>query len=192
MNDLKHYTQKITPQHQKPNFLKWLTANWETMNAVERAMLSYEREFDIDDAIGIQLDMIGDVVGRKRLLNFQPSDGSSAILDDEMYRILLKAKISQNHWDGTIPGMYELWNNLFPEFNIFIKDNMDMTMTAYLNMHTPLSLIELIENDYIVPRPQGVGFNLWIILLDNYTVTDYHAGVMIEEIEEYYESEDWL
>jgi hypothetical protein len=125
-------------------------------------MLSYDYEFDIDNAAGVQLDLIGGIVGRRRLLDFQPQDGSSANLDDEMYRILLKAKISQNHWDGTIPGMYELWENLFPDYEIFIKDNMNMTMTAYLAGYVPNLLFDLINNDYIIPRPQGVGFEIII------------------------------
>jgi hypothetical protein len=190
LKEIEHYTQRVAPQHKKPKFLKWLAANLKAVTAPEKIMLSYDREFDIDNAAGVQLDMLGEIVGRSRILSFQPADGSDPDLDDDMYRILIKAKISQNHWDGTIPGMYELWKNLFPEYHIFIQDNMDMTMTVYLDMHTPIALVELIENDYIVPRPQGVGLKLWIMIIEEYTNTDYQAGAISEIIEEYYESED--
>lgn len=184
MKDIQHYTKRVAPQHKHPKFLKWLRTNLETVSDSEKLVSSYDYEFDIDNAAGVQLDMIGDIVGRKRLLDFQPADGGSAYLDDDMYRIILKAKISINHWNGTIPGMYELWGNLFPDYYIFIQDNHDMTMAVYLEGYTPNLLIELVANDYIIPRPEGVGFKLWIVVREQHENYDYYAGAMTETIHE--------
>jgi hypothetical protein len=45
-------------------------------------------------------------------------------LDDNHYRILLKATVAANYWDGTIEGAYTAWNTLFaPEgFQILIQN----------------------------------------------------------------------
>jgi hypothetical protein len=57
---------------------------------------TFDAAFDLETAVGFQLDVIGQYVGLSRLLTFQPAGGLSPILDDDMYRILLKAKISKN------------------------------------------------------------------------------------------------
>lgn len=36
-------------------------------------------------------------------------------LPDETYRLLLKAKIGANRWDGTVPGAYEVWESAFAD-----------------------------------------------------------------------------
>ena len=185
MRAINHYLKRVVPEHKHPKFLEWLRTNVETVSDSERAVLSYDYEFDIDNAIGIQLDMIGDIVGRKRLLDFQPRDGSHPRLNDDMYRIVLKAKIGINHWDGTFPSMYGLWQNLFPEYKIFIQDNQDMTMAVHLEGYTPILLCELVRHDYIIPRPEGVGLNLWIHMHEEFEAYDYIGGTIKELIQEF-------
>jgi len=186
MKEINHYTKRVTPEHKRPKFLEWLKTNLEAASDAEKVVLSFGYEFDIDNATGIQLDMIGNIVGRKRLLDFQPSDGSNPLLDDDMYRLVLKAKISINHWDGTLPSMYSLWGNLFPDYKIFIQDNHDMTMTVHLEGYTPILLIELVQHDYIAPRPEGVGINIWLHEREDYNTDDYSAGAISEYITEVY------
>jgi len=166
--------------------LAWLGTNVEAVASVEEVMLSFDEEFDIENAVGVQLDKIGGIVGRQRLLDFQPSDGSSAMLEDDMYRIVLKAKVAINHWDGTIPGMYELWWNLLPDYKVFIQDNQNMTMTVFLEGYTPDLLIELIEHDYIIPRPQGVGLRIVIRVTEEFTDIYYTAVATNEVIREWF------
>jgi hypothetical protein len=145
--------------------------------------------FDLSDSKGAQLDVTGDIVGRERVLSFDPEDGSSPVLEDETYRLLQRAKISTNMWDGTIPGALALWENLFPEHRLVIRDNQDMTMDLYIiGRISPLEQ-ELISKNYITPKPMGVLIRFNFIITAAYSVRDYHAGAAMEIVRDFF-SED--
>ena len=156
MPDNKHYTSRVVPQHRKPKFLKWLDTNIQPFFDAETLLKAMDNDFEIDNAVGKQLDVTGDIVGRNRVLSFDPVNGDSPILDDDTYRLLQKAKISMNMWDGTIPGVLDLWENLFPKYRLVIQDNQDMTMDLYvIGLVSPLEK-ELLGRGYIAPKPMGV------------------------------------
>lgn len=112
---------------------------------------------NIEIASGKTLDMIGDIVGVPRQVNFQPST-SSAILDDNHYRMVIKAKIIKNQWDGTLGGLYGLWGRLFPENPIFIIDGQNMTAQVAIFGFSDTLYQELVTHEYIIPRPSGVKY----------------------------------
>lgn len=91
-------------------------------------------------------------------LNLPASTSESPILNDENYRLVLKAKIIQNKWRGTKHELYQFWAQYFPNNPILIADNQDMTMTVQVVGMTGLRQ-ELVENGYIVPKPAGVRVN---------------------------------
>lgn len=107
-------------------------------------------------AEGVQLDVLGSIVGAKRRLNFDPGSGLSAVLDDDAYRLLVKAKIGINHWDGKVDSLQPLWATLFPRGRIVVQDNGNMTMTVILFGEFSDISISLITHGLIVPKPQGV------------------------------------
>ena len=152
------YIKAITSQHKnQSNFISWLTYSLNKVEAVYSILQSFTEDFDIDTAIGAQLDIIGVIIGRSRSLDFQPTDGSSPVLDDDTYRMVLKAKTLQNQWNGRIDTMYKMWNDIFPDLNLlYITDYQDMTMKATIVGVSDLLQINLIENGYILPKPQGV------------------------------------
>lgn len=156
MNNDK-YLNKVTSQHKtKPKFMSWLNANLSTIDGITKLLMDLDYHFDIYNAKGKQQDIIGEIVGVSRILDFQPADGSSPVLDDDIYRTLQLAKISINHWDGTIPGAVELWRNLFPNYQIIIQDNQDMSMNLHvIGLESSLEK-ELISKGYIAPKPEGV------------------------------------
>ena len=181
MIDITTYLNRITSQHKtKPNYMALLEARLDPFIDLARCLDSFDAAFDLETAVGIQLDINGQFIGLSRLLTFQPEGGISPLLDDTMYRILLKAKISKNNWDGTATGMYELWGTLFPEYTILIRDNQDMTMTVYTDMSTPFMLAQLIQHEYIIPKPMGVRFNYIFLEKEEYEVDDYYAATMSE------------
>jgi hypothetical protein len=104
----------------------------------------------------IMLDVIGEIVGQARLMKFQPTGGLSAILDDESYLILLKAKIRRNSWDGKLTSIYNIWRDLFPNGDIAVVDAQNMTLSVVVSGDLSSIIIDLIQNDLIVPRPEGV------------------------------------
>ena len=173
------YIQIITSEHiDKPNFISWLTAGLDKGEGIYSLLCGMDTEFDIDSAVGIQLDTLGTIVGISRNLDFQPTDGSSPILDDDTYRVVLKAKILKNLWDGTIPAMLAIWGNIFSDFDLYITDNQDMSMKAMVvGVSSPLEL-NLIENGYFLPKPQGVSISYEFADIIN---NDMKMGLVVHE-----------
>lgn len=151
------YLNLITSEHKtKPKFMSWLNIALGYVDDAENASSSIIPAFDLDNAIGVQQDILGQIVGISRILSFQPSDGSSPVLDDDTFNLILRAKIAQNQWDGTTKGILDTWNNVLPGLNLYIADNQDMSMNAIVTGTSTLLQQNLIANGYIVPKPQGV------------------------------------
>lgn len=151
------YVNSITSEHRdKPNFIAWLSSNLNIIDGVYNLLSDMDSNFDIDNAIGVQLDVLGIIAGRSRTLNFQPMNGYDPVLGDADYRLVLKAKIAMNNWQGTIPQMYEIWANIFDDIELELADNQDMSFTAYILGYVNQVRQSLIQNQYIVPKPEGV------------------------------------
>lgn len=154
------YLDNITSQHRnKPKFIAWLSSS---LNIIDHAYImtkNMDNDFDLDNAIGKQLDILGQIIGRKRTLTFQPLNGHNPVLDDETYKLVLKAKVAMNMWDGKIESAYEIWNNIFDDIGLQLQDNQDMSLTAYITGYVNQIRQDLIQHGYIVPKPEGVRIN---------------------------------
>ncbi len=154
------YLDNITSQHRdKPKFIAWLSSS---LNIIDHAYImtkNMDNDFDLDNAIGKQLDILGQIIGRKRTLTFQPLNGHNPVLDDETYKLVLKAKVAMNMWDGKIESAYEIWNNIFDDIGLQLQDNQDMSLTAYVTGYVNQIRQDLIQHGYIVPKPEGVRIN---------------------------------
>ena len=119
--------------------------------------------FELDEAVGTQLDILGRIVGIERMLNFQPTSGS-ALMDDDNYRLCIKAKIIKNTWRGNAQDLYDAWNILFPGTKIFeIQDLQDMSFNVFISGDFDDLQKEIINHGYIIPKPEGVRINLLTI-----------------------------
>lgn len=157
---IKKYVDNVTSQHRdKPKFISWITKNLTILDHAYNGIKSIDPNFDLDYAIGKQLDTLGTIIGRKRTLTFQPMHGHNPVLDDEIYRLVLKAKVAINMWDGTVSHMYEIWDNIFKDIGLEIEDNQDMSINAYITGYVNQVRQELIQRGFIVPKPQGVRIN---------------------------------
>lgn len=184
---LVEYIALVTSEHRdRPKYIASLSAALEQVLAASTLLEAVNEAFDIDTAVGQQLDIIGEWVGRSRYIGvplpnvyftwggtaalgwgsgvwkgqFDPVSGLAS-LGDEDYRILLKAKIAANHWDGTVPGAYEVWANIFDsDIELLIQDNQNMTMTVGI-VGPPLSAVTkaLLTGGYIPLKPAGVRVN---------------------------------
>ncbi|MEK8128654.1 DUF2612 domain-containing protein [Paenibacillus filicis] len=158
---ISKYIDLITSQHKvQPKFIAWLSSPLNIVNDGINQSKKLPDDFDIDKAIGVQLDTLGEIIGRSRYLPFQPTAGISPVLDDENYRIALKAKIAQNQWDGTIPQIYEIWESLFDDVRLMIVDNQNMTMAALIEGTLSTTARELVASGLIIPKPAGVGLQI--------------------------------
>lgn len=158
--EISYYLSLVTSQYQgSPKFLAWLKAPLQILDDMTSCLYMFSWQFDISNAVGPQLDIIGQIVGASRTVSFQPSGGVSPVLDDATYRILLLATIARNQWDGRIDSLQSIWGTLFPGGQIKIVDNQDMTFNVVLSGVFTSILQDLITHDYIVPRPQAVLVN---------------------------------
>lgn len=190
------YLDLITPYYRgKPVFTATLTAVLDPFANLQIMLGHMPQDFDLDTAIGVQLDAVGLWVGRSRFIptpipniwfSFDdalrgfdlgvwkgPYDSDSGItrLDDETYRIFLRAKIAANQWDGRVETAQAAFNLVFsqsPGTNIFVIDNFDMTMTVGISGAIPsLLFIALLNQGFLPIKPEGVRINYAIT-----TVTD--------------------
>ena len=90
-------------------------------------------------------------------------------LPDETYRLLLKAKIGANRWDGTVPGAYEVWESAFADTGslILMQDNQDMSVVIGL-AGTPLDAVmrNLLLQGYLPLKPEGVRIEWYAVTED--------------------------
>lgn len=162
--DLTYYMKLVTSEYRNSKkFNAYLKKILEILCATDTTAEELIEAFNIDLAVGKQLDILGLIIGRGRTVNFQPKAGMSAVLDDYYYRLILKAKIVWNHWNGTLPQLIESWQMLCPEGKILFFDNQNMSMDVVLIGEFSQMEKELIDNGYIVPKPEGVRINFIVI-----------------------------
>jgi len=156
---LSYYLGLLTSEFQNaPNLKAWLSAVLQVVADMNVCAAGANAAFSVDTAVGVQLDVIGAIIGASRTVPFQPSGGVSPILDDDSFRILIMAKIAQNQWDGSISSLYTLWAQLFPGGRIVVDDQQNMTAIIILSGVFTSIVEDMITNGLIVPRPEGVEY----------------------------------
>lgn len=95
-------------------------------------------------------------------------DGSVPFTDDQ-YRLLLRARIYLLTFDGSARALNEFFHILFPDLQVTVTDNGDMTADiSVLNDMDP-EIAVLFQNPYaeiFLPRPSGVRYNTATTPLD--------------------------
>lgn len=188
------YLALVTAQHRdKPKFAAMIRALVEPVVAQQAFIKHLPVDFDLDQAIGVQLDVVGEWVGRSRFVKTPiagawftfdddlrgfdrgvwqgPYDTASGItrLDDDTFRTLLRAKIAANNWDGTLPAAKAALEIVFPdgETHLVITDNQDMTVTFGVAGVIPSALfIALLSDGYLPLKPEGVRADYLITTVD--------------------------
>lgn len=127
----------ITSQHRRPRYQAVVDAITAPAAEVSALLEALRRAFDLDTAVGVQLDQVGQWIGRTRHLRtplegvyfawdepgvgwqegswkglYDPDSGLTRLPDD-VYRHLLRAKVAANGWDGTRDGAYAIWEAAF-------------------------------------------------------------------------------
>jgi len=154
-----YYSNLLTSEYKNSTkFNLWINSVLGIATDISNCLQFITSAFDLDFAVGVQLDTLGVLVGVSRTVPFQPSSGVSPILDDTTYRLLIRATIANNQWNGTIGELYPIWSQLFPSGQIIILDNQNMTATIIMTGTFSSIIQDLIRNDMIVPRPQAVQY----------------------------------
>jgi hypothetical protein len=181
---MNQYTQLITSEHnQRPKFMAMVSLLVQASQDTQDVLGTFPQLFDIEQAVGDQLDKLGVWIGASRKLTeplagvffslgvaglglgegtwFSSFDsiGGLIILPDDSYRILLLSLIASNQWDGTIPGAYQILQLLYDltGTQILIQDNQDMTISVIV-LATSVDAVfsALLHAGLIIMRPAGV------------------------------------
>jgi hypothetical protein len=192
---MSKYTDRITTLHgDKPGFVSMVEQITNQLIGVQNLYSNMVAYYDLDTAVGAQLDVIGLWIGISRDLSAPvsnvyysfdianlgfdngvwrgPYDPASGIitLPDEYYRLVLKAKILNNHWDGTKEQAYSVVQAIFEPYGFlfFIEDNADLSMDiGLLTGESQNSLIVgLLKQGKFNIKPAGIRINYYISASD--------------------------
>jgi len=155
-----YYLGLLTSEYRSsPKFMAMTAALLQPLFDLITCLLSFQGAFDLDTAEGVQLDLLGQIIGVARTVTFIPSDDVSPVLDDPTYRLLLRARLGWNLFSGNLGALQSLWLRQFPSGEIVVSDQQNMSATVFVTGAFSSSiLVDLVENGYLVPRPQGVQF----------------------------------
>lgn len=151
------YLKLITSEHSvQPKYTSFVKTFLDMISPNVDIYNDFDVLFALDYATGDQLDKLGELVGIGRQLPIV-DERIPATLDDDTYRLVIKAKIYKNHWDGTRKGLQDIFDAFFPNIPYEIIDNQDMSYTVTLiDPEADDVFVGLIMNGYILPKPSGV------------------------------------
>jgi len=161
----------------KPKAFEWIGINGYLGNEIEAAYQDIASSYDIDTANTNELDILGRIVGINRSFEskiiidaflfvasqfgaaqFRPGSGVAIQdLNNDAYRLLLRAKISKNTNDATLDGIINSLDFIVETTGIVIDDPEDMSFSITFDILTALESLIITTFD-IIPKPQGVRF----------------------------------
>ena len=189
---LSDYLDLITSQHRRRPKFRGMVASAVAPLALTVGMVdtSALQAWDLDTAVGVQLDQVGEWIGATRYIDqpltdfyftwddqvitgwehgywqgkYDPDTGLVQ-LGDNIYRRVLYAKIKSNNWDGTRESIEAIWNDVFgDQSTLVIEDHQDMTMTVTLAGVPATSLLAyILQTEKIPLKPEGVGIRAYVI-----------------------------
>jgi Protein of unknown function (DUF2612). len=185
---MSKYTGRITNYHVgKPRYFKHVDLTTRPFIDISTELAGLTRAFDIDTAIGSQLNILGEWIGLSRVVRqpitgvyfsldteglgfeqgiwqgaYDPDEGYTTLSDDT-YRLILKAKIAINSWDGqndSLPGILDMATE-GSGLRMQIVDNQDMTISIRIFPDTDLSdvsleILAVIRQGYLTVKAAGV------------------------------------
>ncbi len=169
----------------KPKAVQWYNITPTIGDEISNVYEMVRNTYDIDAAVGAQLDVIGRIVVIDRGFEsfvvfdldtyfggdglapqfggvdsqFEPTgEVLSSEVSDAVFRILIRAKIAKNNSEATLDGVVGALSYITSSSNIKVIDNENMTMSVAFG--SELTDIEkFVFNTFdVVPRPQGVQF----------------------------------
>lgn len=170
----------INEYRNKQRMVRWLTITPEIANDhLEAPLYQICGSYDVDTVTGDMLDIIGRIVGVARPIlrdaefdvfgyagndsytnyNIAPyiGDGEAidALLNNDLYRKLIKAKIARNISDGTADSIIQLVEIIIGVKVTALVDNGDKSFDIGVASTLDNTTLYLIENFDLIPRPQG-------------------------------------
>lgn len=208
MAELSNYINLLpSANDDKPNFLAVLSALLQPFVDEQNVVASLIEKYDLDTAVGTQLDVVGQWVGFGRSVLsplagvyfsldtedvgfdqgvwWEPDNPLTVLvdLDDDTYRLMLRAKIASNYWDGSLQQLQQIFAEFFlvsPGTYVFVIDNFNMTMTVGISGAIPGRIYQLLFLNTHVPFPPAA------VLSDVVVTTEYGAPLFGFDVENNY------
>lgn len=180
MDHVERAKSRVVQQYRNsPKFLEWIASCPRIANdQLEEVLLDLINSYNVDTAVGEQLDIIGRVVGVVRpvvkysdykvfgyygndsYVNYGvapyigKNDQQETLISDEFYRVLVKAKIARNISDATLDSIVQLAEFVTGIKVYNIDDPEDMTFKINFVENPSYQLQFLLKAFDIIPRPQ--------------------------------------
>jgi hypothetical protein len=135
------YQDLITSEHSdKPKYMEMVGYSAQPYADTADTFSGVTSAYDVDTAVGNQLDVVGQWIGITRFLSTPlevyfsfdnatlgfdrgtwkgPYDPTAGIIEltDDYYRLLLKTKIMANVWNGTLEQLNQILSTIMPDIN---------------------------------------------------------------------------
>lgn len=194
MPDPQSYLNLLPAQHrQRPRYTAFMRALLNPLRELDETLETLRRSFDLDAAQGLSLDAVGERVGISRRLalpvenvwfsldteglgldegwwqdRWNPEAGMTTLPDD-MYRLLIRAKIAANAWDGTVEDAYAVWKIVFEGTGILLLIEEDQRMAMVIGLagiHANRLLLQSLAQGCLGLKPEGVRLSYYIVSSD--------------------------
>lgn len=161
-NQITDYLDNIESQHRtKTRFIETLRTILAMIDHGTEVAEEMPLDFYVQNAVGTQLDILGEIIGADRRFPPVSVPGYPETLNDDLFRYVLLAKIVQNSWDGTNENFKEIWDaTMSGKMEASYYDNQDMSMDVKITGPTEPLMVELLLHGYILPKPLGVRMNI--------------------------------
>jgi hypothetical protein len=163
-------------------FIKWLSEKMVSYDNAQEWLDYIQSNVNVNDAEGYWLDLIGLIVGQPRTVDFAipkvlfgyidqlatlgygqaryredgESPTSSSTLSDPEYRVLIKARISYNFANVTLPGITSTLSVLFVADAVVVKNTGLREVSGYIGRPLTDNERALFLATNLVPASAGV------------------------------------
>lgn len=150
-----NYVNLLIKQYwEKPNAAAEIAAQAVTWETIRDVLLEFGDVFDLDQAVGDQLDIIGKIIGL-------PRDRIEFTADAD-YRFYIRVKIAQNSGSAYMVSddrisIQEVIQFAF-EGLAYVLDKKDMTLLMGIEDTFDIPLLLTLLSLNILPKPQGVRY----------------------------------
>lgn len=151
------YVNLLIKQYwEQPNATAEIAAQSATWEAIRDVLASFKDKFDLDTAVGDQLDKIGKVCGL-------PRNRVEFTLDDD-YRFYLRTKIARNTGSAFMVSDQYISIQSVVQYGFeglaYVIDKQNMTLQLYIDPSLDLAKLALIIELDLLPKPQGVRYSI--------------------------------
>lgn len=120
---------------------------------MDQIPIAVQDAFNLETAIGVQLDILGKYAGALRIGNLSTG---TVVLSDDDFRILIRFAIIRNNSGSSLATIQALLFQYFPnQILVFDYKNMQMSYLVSLTIGSQ-NLIRLLVAQGLLPKPMGV------------------------------------